>query len=89
MDARKIHSPEETGLVRGCAEDIFPGGDYIYIRIVIIVMITYRAGINAALQEVFSTCVPFGCDCIVLYCMYKAGINAASQEALSMALGAK
>ena len=29
-------------------------------------MITYRAGINADLQEVFSTCVPFGCDRIVL-----------------------
>ena len=29
-------------------------------------VITFRAGINAASQEVFSTCVPFGCDCIVL-----------------------
>ena len=48
----------------------------------------HRAGINAASQEVFSTCVPFGCDCIVCI-MNKAGIHAASQEALSMALGAK
>ena len=26
----------------------------------------YKAGINAASQEVFSTCEPFGCDRIVM-----------------------
>ena len=48
----------------------------------------YIAGINAASQEVFSTCEPFGvfvCDVI----LYIASINAASQEVLYTALGAR
>ena len=74
--------------MRGCAEDLFPGGDCIYLSSDYSDARTYRAGINAASQEVFSICVPFGCDRIVCI-MHKAGIHAASQEALSMALGAK
>ena len=44
----------------------------------------HNAGINAASQEVFSTCEPYS-DVM----MYMAGINAVSQEVLSMALGAE
>ena len=69
-------------MVRGCAEDLFPGRDCTSARMCgrpiprrkLYILycsdysdaMMYMAGINSDSQEVFSTCEPFGCDRIVM-----------------------